>query len=279
MALIKNSNAAQMAREAIVLDLGDLSRQADVILRVAKAKAEQIVEAARAERERLMSDAAAIGKAEGLAEGLAEGHRVGVEQGRATAVEEHRAAIAALNTGWMSGLGVFVESRERMLAEAKRDVLALALGIGEKVTKRVIESDAAVVAAQLEAVLNLVLRPTRLQVKVHPSDRSTIEAAMPALVAQYGHAEHVQIVDDATLARGSCVAKLADGSGAGGAGSSGASGGSIDASIETQLNRIVEALLPGYVRATVARADSAVDPVVERAPAAPKPEPDAERGS
>lgn len=279
MALIKNSNAAQMAREAIVLDLGDLSRQAEVILRVARAKGEQIVEAARAERERLISDARAVGKAEGLAEGLAEGHRVGVEQGRAAAVQEHRAAIAALNTGWMNGLGVFVEARERMLAEAKRDVLALALGIAEKVTKRVIESDQGVVAAQMEAVLNLVLRPTRLQVKVNPSDRSTIEAALPALVAQYGHAEHVQIVDDATLARGSCVAKLADGSGTGGVNSGGVSGGSIDASIDTQLNRIVEALLPGYVRAAVASAASAVGPAVEDAPAAPKPEPDAERGS
>jgi flagellar assembly protein FliH len=234
MALIKRANSTTAAREAVVLDLGDLMRQAEAIIAAARRQAATIVAEAHTTRERLIADAAAVGKAEGLAEGLAEGHRQGAVQGQESAVAEHRATLVALQAGWASGLDQFLSSRERLLAEAQRDVLKLALAIGEKVTKRAIAAQPEVAAAQLEAVLALVLRPTRVVVRIHPLDKPLVETALPALVQRFSAVQHVELVEDAALARGSCVAALGEGG-----------GGEVDASIPTQLDRIAEALVPG----------------------------------
>jgi len=65
---------------------------------------------------------------------------------------------------------------------------------------------------------------------VCPLDRGAIDEALPGLLARYSQAQHIEVVDDASLGRGSVVARLA--------------GGEIDATIGTQLVRLVEALVP-----------------------------------
>jgi flagellar biosynthesis/type III secretory pathway protein FliH len=240
MALIKGVNSTEAARSAIVLDLGDLTRQGAAILDAAKRQAAQIVRDAQAERARLISDAAAVGRAEGLAEGLARGHQDGVQQGRASAIAEQKAAITALLAGWSGALDQFIQARERMLAEAQRDVIRLGLAIAEKVTRRAIAADPGVAAAQVAGVLELVLRPSRLSLRIAPADREIVEGALPALMRQFGAVKHVELVEDAGLERGSCVARLTEAGESGGA-----PAGEIDASISVQLDRIAEAILPG----------------------------------
>ncbi len=243
MAVIKGSNTAALARDAVVLDLSDVARQGEQMIASAKKRAQTILAEAEATRARLIGDAAAVGKAEGLAEGLAEGHRAGAEQGRASALTEQRAALLALLEGWSAALRSFASARQGLLDEAGRDVLNLAMTIARKVTRRAFATDPGVPGEQLRSVLELVMRPTRLLVRAHPEDVSLMRQAMPELVAQFDSAGHVEFVEDATLARGSCVARLADersGTGVGG----GAPGGEIDASIDEQLDRIAEMLVP-----------------------------------
>ncbi len=90
------------------------------------------------------------------------------------------------------------------------------------------------VADQLGAVLGLLARPTRLMVRTHPEDAAILEQALPTLREKYRNATHVEIAPDESLARGSCVATTG-------------TGGAIDASIQDQLARIVQTLLPGPV--------------------------------
>jgi flagellar biosynthesis/type III secretory pathway protein FliH len=131
-----------------------------------------------------------------------------------------------------------------MLRLFQRDVLRLALAVAERITKRVVQTDAQVAAAQLEAVLGVIVRPTELTVRIHPDDREVLSAALPQIAARFSQARHIELVDDASLMRGSCVAATrAAGGGSGGGGAM--APGEIDASIQTQIDRIVEAMLPG----------------------------------
>ncbi len=130
-------------------------------------------------------------------------------------------------------------------------MVRLAAAIAQRVVKRAVELDPEIVTDQLGAVLEMVTRPTRLVVACIRGDRAIVEEALPRLaLAASGSAaaRHVEFTEDAELERGSCVARLGDEPGTGkGSGGSGASGlsGQIDASIATQLDRIVEELLPG----------------------------------
>lgn len=240
MALIKHANAKELTRDAIVLDLGDLQRQGEVLIQSARNRAAEIIRQAEAERDRLLSGAAEKGHAEGFARGIEEGRARGQEEGRAAAAEAAAAQLQAIRDGWDAALAAFVADRERMLAQAREDVLRLALRIAEKVTKRKIATDSSVAVAQVESVLSLVSRSTDLLILINPDDRAAVEQALPALLTSLaaGGARGVELVDDHTLPRGSCIARMR------GADPGSGGGGEIDASIDTQLDRIAEALLP-----------------------------------
>ena len=232
MALVRMSEAAVMTRDAIVLDLGDLRRQGVRLIDAARAEAIRIEQDAQADRAQIIEGADKVGFEQGLARGLEEGRAAGIEQGTAQALAQVAGDLQKLSAGWAAALDAFTQTRERFQAEGQQDVVRLAALIAAKVCKRQIELDPLIVAVQMAEVLSLVLRPTRLQVACNPADRELLARALPTLTARTQHNVNVELIDDAALARGSCVARLADG------------GGQIDASIDTQLQRIVDVLLP-----------------------------------
>lgn len=237
MALIRQSDARTKARDAIVLDLGDLMHQGDQIKSAAKARAAQILAEAKAERERIVAGAAEEGRALGLARGHQEGVAKGQAEGRESALAELRARLNEVEKAWIAALDEFESRRVQMLREARGDVLSLAALVAERVTKRAVVLQEEAVKDQLAAVLALLARPTRLRVAVNPEDEPLLRSALPALIARFAGAEHVELAADPEVSRGSCIARAG-------------SGGRIDASIEAQLDRIVGAMMPDGRRGT-----------------------------
>lgn len=231
MALIRQSEAERVARNAVTLHLGDLRREGDALVADAKIKAEAIMSGAKAERERLVADASAKGYDTGYAEGLAAGLAKGRDEGTAEALQTASGAFASLAETWGLALARFEDDREQMIAEARTDVVRLAAVFAERVTKRVVELDPGVAERQIEAVLRAAIRPTRVIISVHPDDEAEANRALPGLMKRFAESGHGEVAADATLERGSCVARMA-------------SGAVIDASISTQIDRLVAELLP-----------------------------------
>lgn len=229
--MIRQANAATMAREAIVLDLGDMLRQGEIIKDRAREAAEKIVSDAKRERDRLLAGAAEEGRKAGHAQGLTEGRVAGEQAGRADALSEFRDRITKLDTAWSAALVRFEQERDRMLLEASQDVLKLAVRIGELVTKRSIEIHPEAVGDQLAAVLAQTAKSTSLAIRIHPDDRSLVQEALKGMNQAASSAKHIDLVDDATLSRSSIIATTAG-------------GGEVDASITSQLERIAHGLLP-----------------------------------
>jgi len=232
VAVLRQAEAERISRDAIVLDLGDLRRQGEQLRERSRADAAALLERAAIERARLLAGGRDEGYAVGLAAGREAGFAAGRAEGEAAALAARREALAALEASWGAALEAFAGAREVMLREARTDVVRLAAGVAELVTKRAVRLDASVVTAQLEAVLGLVLRPTRLTIGVHPDDEPLARTALPALLARLAPEAHAELRTDDALSRGSCVASMPG-------------GGRVDASIKTQLSRIAEALLPG----------------------------------
>lgn len=231
MALIRQSSTGTITRDAVVLDLGDLSRQGEQLKTRARAEADRIVAEAKAERERLLAGAAEEGRAAGHAKGLEQGQREGHEAGRQAALAEMKQRLATLEAAWTAALAKFEAERDLMLLEARHDVLRLACVGAELATKRAVRVEPDRVIDQVAAVLALISKPTRLTLSVHPDDRALVEEAIPAMASKYSAATHVEIATSDALDRGSCVARTG-------------TGGEIDASIRTQLERIIESLMP-----------------------------------
>jgi flagellar biosynthesis/type III secretory pathway protein FliH len=94
----------------------------------------------------------------------------------------------------------------------------------------------------VRSVLATVIRPTEAVLAVSPEDRPLVDAALGGLIAQFPAIRNVSLQDDPRLARGSCVARMRDPE------TAGLGGGEVDASLQTQLDRIVAVLLPGETR-------------------------------
>ncbi|MEL6497477.1 MAG: FliH/SctL family protein [Planctomycetota bacterium] len=232
MPVLKARAAQQSAKDAVVLDLADIAQQGEAILRSARDEAARVISEAQAERDRLVSDAAEAGHREGYERGLAEGREAGKLAGETAARAEHAEELRALQASWSAALEEFLAMRDHLLIACKTDVLELAVSIAERVTHGIVERDDSVVLGQIEEALSLVGSASRVAVAVHPSEAGVAGLALPDLVARLDAVEHAEIVADETLTAGACVVRTAD-------------GGSIDASIETQLSRIAELIVPG----------------------------------
>lgn len=231
MALIKACDPSARSGTAVVLDLGDLSRQAEALRQRARAEAERIVREAREERERILKGAVEEGRAAGFERGLEEGRERGAAEGREQAAAEMAERLRGIEQGWSRALEEFERGRGAMLLEARQAIVSLAALVASRVSRRVVELDAETVARELESAIALVAAPTRLRVRVHPDDREIVSRHLPGLASRLAGAEHVEIEEDASLTRGGCVVRTAG-------------GGEIDATIETQVGRLVSLLVP-----------------------------------
>lgn len=230
MGMIRQADAHMLAREAIVLDLGDLSRQAAALRQRAERDAARIAEEARRERERLIAGAAEQGHREGLERGLAEGRERGRAEGAAEASAEHAKALAELTAAWSAALDAFGAQRDRMLDEANRDLLRLSIEIARRIVRRTTAREPGVVADQLEELLAIVARPSRLAIRIHPGDAARAREALGPLLQRFTLCTHAELIEDPEASPGTCAATTDR-------------GGEIDASIETRLARLTAALL------------------------------------
>lgn len=230
MAVIRRSDSDALARSAIVLDLGDLKQEAMRLERQSLAGARAILEEARRERERIVAGAREEGLTSGHAEGLARGLDEGRAAGRAEALESMKKQLEPLRNRWAVALEEFTIAREEMMIAAKEDVLRFAFAFAERLTRRAFAADPSIVRETLAAALEQTLRPTRLVIEVHPDDQPLIEEVLPGLAARSAPGAQTEMLTNTQLARGSVVLR--------------ADSGVIDASLDTQIARMAEALLP-----------------------------------
>ncbi len=160
MSLIKSQNAAGLLKEAIVLDLGDLGRQAAKLQAAAHARARKTIADAQQEALLLVEGAHAKGLAQGHAEGLAQGTAQGLSegraQGRAEALAQAAAQLQQLQKSWLAAGADWESRRDALEREARETALDLALTLAEKLVHRIIEVDRTVVVDQVGNALSHV---------------------------------------------------------------------------------------------------------------------------
>ncbi len=241
MALIKGQ-AQSGAGHAVSLDLGDLARRGEMLKEAATQQARAIVQQAHEERARILEGAHEAGRKQGYEAGFKEGF----EAGKAQAIADFAEQLKSTGKVWESMLEEFSQQREHFLTQSRHAVIELAVAIAQRVVHRTVELDPTVVEDQLREMLSLVAAPATLIVRVHPDDESLVRDAVPAIKSSLPGGLHIRLVSDSTVSRGSCLARTL-------------SGASIDASLETQLDRVVADVLPDWKNRRASRSDQADD--------------------
>ena len=231
MGLIKRADIEQYTRDAYVMDLDDLESRGKAVVASANAEAESILGMAKAQRKKLLATAQKEGYDKGQRDGYGQGYIDGVVNGVEDAKKDRSVVLDGLINIWSDQLDEFELKRDMMLAQARSQVVELAAMLAQRIVHKTINVDTTVVLSQMEAILSTITESTRLVISVHPDDIAVMQHSMEEMIEKFVTCEHAQIVSDPTLIRGSVVASTT-------------SGGIIDSSINTQLERVLESILP-----------------------------------
>ncbi len=188
--------AAPLAGRRIDAAVWDADRRVREMLASGEAEARRIVSEAEEARGRVLADAAAAGRREG-----------------------HARAAAALARAALE--------RDRILEEAEREVVAIALAIARKVLGREVRSGSEAVVDLAAAALAEARARREVVLRVSPADAAAIGAARHRLSAALARAP-LEVREDPSIEPGGAVVDT--------------EAGRIDARVETQLEAIARAI-------------------------------------
>jgi flagellar assembly protein FliH len=251
MALIKGQNAQNAARDAVVLDLSDIGQQAEKIKADAQEKADRIVAEAEQRAQQLVDGADERGYEAGYQRGHEAGFAQGQEAGHAEALQQSAEQLQQLQQVWLQALQQWEQDSQWLQREARDGAVQLATRLAEKILHRQIEVDPSVILDQLSHGLAQVMRPLEVTVYLHPDDRPLVEEALPDLLQQFSQVQQLHLVEQPELQRGGCQLSYGQ--------------GGIDLTLDKQLHRLTQALLPQGASAPAAEAEpQAAEPPAEQ---------------
>jgi flagellar assembly protein FliH len=220
--------------------------QARELIARAEARAKRIVD----ESEGHIREVTEAHKHEGYEAGLTEGRQAGFEQaradGRQVAIEEAKTELLQLTQALNQTLAEFECQRRSLLGLAETGLIELAMAIARRVCKIAVNSSTEPVRANLRALLGMVKHQHDLEIHLHPAEHELLPIELPEFADAAAGLGHVELVADPNVPRGGCLLQTRD--------------GTIDASIEGQLDRVAEILCEGLTSPTPPAADDEVTP-------------------
>jgi flagellar assembly protein FliH len=182
------------------------------------------------EEGRILDPAALLSEVQAEAEQIREaareqGYNEGLETGRDAARQEVAAAIQSLT----SAVEAIQQSHEEYIAQIEPELLRLVRYITERVLNRESRGDLDVVRSTIRSALKNVLDREHAVVHMSPEDIQAFADEGIDLAAELGAFERLELTPDDTVDRGGCIVETRT--------------LSVDARLDTQLQRIFEALM------------------------------------
>ena len=146
-----------------------------------------------------------------------EGYQEGLEQAKAD-IQEVRNAITA-----------FLGAKQQVFDYIAPDILEISVESAQKIIKKELQQDPNVILDNILALLKgLSKDETKITLRVNPAQVSLLKTEVPSLLEETGLDAKILVVPDDSIMEGGCVVTTTN--------------GVIDATIETQLAVISEAL-------------------------------------
>ncbi len=226
----------------------DVTAEARRTLVFAHREAQTVLADARAAAATLRQEQEQAGYAAGLERGRQEGHAAGREQGLREAREAFASESQELADLLRRMVGEFEAARREVTEAARVELLDLAVALAEKIVGPMAVFDPQAARVNLAKVLEMHGSGGDATIRVHPEQLAMLREFCGRLTAGGRLAGTVELVGDERVSRGGAVLETLR--------------GQIDASIETQLNNVVSAVVgPRRTRSDQADTGEAHGPV------------------
>ncbi len=185
----------------------------NAFLASAQRQGAEIVAVAREQADRIAAEARESGQEEG--------YRLGVEQAHRETAELLAFAERAVRE--------VADTRSRLIAESETELVQLALQVAEKILQAKLGLEPERVADVLRGALRKAYVRDRLQVVCNPADLALLTTASEELETQVGTLKDLELVGDRRITRGGVIVRT--------------SGGDVDATLDSQLDRLRDVML------------------------------------
>ncbi|MBU0639929.1 MAG: hypothetical protein KKB50_13755 [Planctomycetes bacterium] len=213
---------------AAIFSFQDLEEQARAVLRRAEQQAQQIVAQADIRAQQVVEQRGQEARQRGLEEGRNAGLAQIQAEARQTVFAEQRERLSELASALTAGLSEFDQKKCRLIALAEAEMIELALAIARRVCKLHVADSSEAARANARHLLELVCHDEDIELHVHPAEHEALRDVATEFLENVERMGHVEVVADPAIARGGC--RLVSRAGA------------IDASLESQLQRVAAAI-------------------------------------
>ena len=146
-----------------------------------------------------------------------EGYEEGLNQAKAD-IEDFKNTLTS-----------FLNAKQEIFDYVSPYIMEISIDIAKKIIKKELEQDPSIILENIAEVLKgLSKEETKITLKVNPSQVSLLKTEIPSVMSNAGLDAKILIVSDDTIMEGGCMVT--------------SSNGVVDATIETQLSIISEAL-------------------------------------
>lgn len=146
-----------------------------------------------------------------------EGYEEGLNQAKAD-IEDVKNSITA-----------FLDAKQAVFDKITPYVMEISLDIAKKIIKRELETDSSIIVDNIQKLLKTLSKEeSKITLRVNPIQVSLIKSEIPEMLSNAGLEAKILVVPDETIMEGGCLLETTN--------------GVIDATIETQLSVISEAL-------------------------------------
>ena len=147
------------------------------------------------------------------------------KEGYQAGLESAKADIAQLK----ESLNAFMSAKQEVFDYIAPDILEISVDIAKKIIKKELSQDPQqIIDSIIEILKTLSKEESKVTIHVNPSQVSIVKQEMPSVLEQAGLDAKILIVPDETMSEGGCRVTTTN--------------GVIDATIETQIGIICEAL-------------------------------------
>jgi flagellar assembly protein FliH len=227
MAVLKSQN---VPLTAVSFSIRDMELQAQALLLRAKRAADALMVQAEKEADAIRLKARADGLKTGRDDGLKAGLEEGLNTGHKQAMTEGGKQMAGLFATLSSVAETLDKHRRELESVGIEEVVQLSLSVARRVIKRQAAVDPTVLKGNLADAMRLAVAAADVRILVHPSQKQLIDAELPAIKLNWPDLKHVELVPDESVEAGGC--RLIT------------NRGTVDAQIDSQLDRIIKELMP-----------------------------------
>lgn len=159
-----------------------------------------------------------------VAKQLEEAYAKGRQEGLASAEQRFETTVQALT----QALEDVSRVRDSLAQSGSRDMLRLVMAVSEQVIRTSVAADSAVVLAIIENALQASIRADSYRIRINPADLEGVTKQKPLFLASISGLKNLSFEADPSIDQGGCRvdSELGD----------------VDATIETQLESIRQAL-------------------------------------